>query len=121
MVLTSDAVGRAIVPSGASTGTHEATELRDGGERYGGKGVLRAVEAVNGEIAAVLVGFDPYDQRTVDMALVDADGTPTKSRLGANAVLGVSLAGRARRAADAGLPSTGTSAAPTPTSFPFPC
>jgi enolase len=104
VVLTSDAAGRAIVPSGASTGTHEATEWRDGDERYGGKGVLGAVEHVNGEIAAILVGFDPYDQRGVDMALVDADGTPTKSRLGANAVLGVSLAVARAAADDAGLP-----------------
>ena len=103
VVLTSDAAGRAIVPSGASTGTHEATEWRDGDERYGGKGVLGAVEHVNGEIATILVGFDPYDQGGVDMALVDADGTPTKSRLGANAVLGVSFA-VAAAADDAGLP-----------------
>ncbi len=104
VALSSGAVGQAIVPSGASTGTHEATEWRDGGERYGGKGVLGAVEHVNGEIAEILVGFDPYDQRGVDMALADADGTPTKGRLGANAVLGVSLAVARAAADDAGLP-----------------
>ncbi|MGH9016738.1 MAG: phosphopyruvate hydratase [Acidimicrobiales bacterium] len=99
VLLRSGASGRAIVPSGASTGTYEATEWRDGGERYGGKGVLGAVEHVNGEMAEVLSGFDPCDQRAVDLALVDLDGTPTKGRLGANAVLGVSLA-VARAAAD---------------------
>jgi enolase len=104
VVLASGADGRAIVPAGASTGTYEATEWRDGGERYGGKGVLGAVEHVNGEIAAVLMGFDPYDQRGVDLALVDLDGTPTKGRLGANAVLGVSLAVARAAAEDAGLP-----------------
>jgi enolase len=90
--LAAGAAGRAIVPSGASTGIHEATEWRDGGERYGGKGVLGAVEHVNGEIAEMLLGFEALDQRGVDMAMVDADGTPTKGRLGANAILGVSLA-----------------------------
>jgi enolase len=104
VVLDSGAGGRAIVPSGASTGVHEATEWRDGGERYGGKGVLGAVEHVNGEIAEVLCDFDPYDQRGIDMALVDLDGTPTKGRLGANAVLGVSLAVARAAAVDAGLP-----------------
>jgi len=104
VVLSSGAGGRAIVPSGASTGTHEATEWRDGGERYGGKGVLGAVEHVNGEISEILVGFDPYDQRGVDMALVDADGTPTKGRLGANAVLGTSMAVARAAAQEADLP-----------------
>ena len=103
VVLESGAAGRAIVPSGASTGTHEATEWRDGGERYGGKGVLGAVEHVNGEMAEVLMGFDPYDQRGIDLAMVDLDGTPTKGRLGANAVLGVSLAVAKAAAADAGM------------------
>ncbi|HXQ58907.1 MAG TPA: phosphopyruvate hydratase, partial [Acidimicrobiales bacterium] len=91
VLLDSGAGGRAIVPSGASTGTYEATEWRDGGERYGGKGVLGAVEHVNGEIGEVLAGFDATDQRGVDLALIDLDGTPTKGRLGANAILGVSL------------------------------
>jgi len=104
VVLDSGAAGRAIVPSGASTGVHEATEWRDGGDRYGGKGVLGAVEHVNGEIAEVLSDFDPYDQRGIDMALADLDGTPTKGRLGANAVLGVSLAVARAAAIDAELP-----------------
>jgi enolase len=104
VVLDSGAAGRAIVPSGASTGTFEAVELRDGGERFGGKGVLAAVSAVNGEIASFLEGFDALDQRAVDLAMIDADGTPNKARLGANAILGVSLA-TARAAADElGLP-----------------
>src|SRR5919201_6477228 len=97
--LASGAQGRAAVPSGASTGAHEALELRDGAERYGGKGVLRAVEHVNGEIADAALGLDGLDQRLVDEALVTLDGTDTKSRLGANAMLGVSLA-TAKAAAD---------------------
>jgi enolase len=104
VALDTGAGGRAIIPSGASTGVHEATEWRDGGARYGGKGVLGAVEHVNGEIAEVLVGFDASDQRAVDMALVDLDGTPSKGRLGANAVLGVSLAVARAAALDAGMP-----------------
>ena len=104
VVLDSGAGGRAIAPSGASTGVHEATEWRDGGERYGGKGVLGAVEHVNGEIAEVLSAFDPYDQRGIDMALVDLDGTPSKGRLGANAVVGVSLAVARAAAVDAEMP-----------------
>jgi enolase len=84
--------GRAIVPSGASTGAHEATELRDGGPRYGGKGVLKAVEAVNREIFDALSGFDAEDQSRIDMLMRTLDGTTNKSRLGANAILGVSLA-----------------------------
>lgn len=99
VVLDSGSVGRAIVPSGASTGTFEAAELRDGGDAYGGKGVLAAVGHVNGEIAELLEGFDATDQRTIDTVLIDADGTPNKSRLGANAILGTSLA-VARAAAD---------------------
>ncbi|WP_108683559.1 phosphopyruvate hydratase [Methyloceanibacter sp. wino2] len=84
--------GRAAVPSGASTGAHEAHELRDGGPRYGGKGVRKAVEAVNGEIRKALDGFDADDQRGLDQLLCDLDGTENKKRLGANAILGVSLA-----------------------------
>ncbi|HUU25392.1 MAG TPA: phosphopyruvate hydratase [Methyloceanibacter sp.] len=91
--------GRAAVPSGASTGAHEAHELRDGGSRYGGKGVLNAVEAVNGEIRRALDGFDADDQRGLDKLLCDLDGTENKKRLGANAILGVSLAA-AKAAAD---------------------
>jgi enolase len=104
VLLSSGAAGRAIVPSGASTGSHEATEWRDGGERYGGKGVLGAVERVNGEIADVLNGFEATDQRGVDFALVDLDGTPTKGRLGANSILGVSLAVAKASADEAELP-----------------
>ncbi|GGG16680.1 enolase [Rhodococcoides trifolii] len=94
---------RAAVPSGASTGEHEAVELRDGGDRYGGKGVEKAVEAVLGELAPAVIGIDASDQRSVDQALLDADGTPDKSRLGANALLGVSLAVAKAAADSAGL------------------
>ncbi|MFZ1489463.1 MAG: phosphopyruvate hydratase [Ilumatobacteraceae bacterium] len=97
--LASGAVGRAAVPSGASTGEHEAVELRDGGDRYDGKGVRTAVGFVNGEIADSLDGLDALDQRLVDAMLVDLDGTDSKARLGANAILGVSLA-VAKAAAD---------------------
>ena len=97
--LLTGARGRAAVPSGASTGAHEAVELRDGDERYGGKGVRRAVEHINTEIAEVVMGLDALDQRLVDDELVTLDGTPTKGRLGANAILGVSLA-VAKAAAD---------------------
>jgi enolase len=96
--------GRAAVPSGASTGAHEAHELRDGGKRYGGKGVRKAVEAVNGEIRERLQGFDVNDQRGLDQALRDLDGTENKKRLGANAILGVSLAAAKAEAASQGLP-----------------
>ena len=92
VVLETGAFGRAAVPSGASTGAHEAHELRDGGKRYGGKGVKRAVEAVNGEIRKALTGADAGDQRAIDQRLRDLDGTENKKRLGANAILGVSLA-----------------------------
>ena len=85
--LDSGARGRAMVPSGASTGEHEAVELRDGGRRYGGKGVLTAVGFVNGEIESALVGCDALEQRMVDTVLKDLDDTPNKSRLGANAML----------------------------------
>lgn len=85
-------MGRAAVPSGASTGTHEAVELRDGDLAYGGKGVLKAVDNVNGEIAAALKGVDPFDQRAIDQKMRDLDGTENKGRLGANAILAVSLA-----------------------------
>jgi enolase len=99
IVLESGAHGRAISPSGASTGTHEAVELRDGGQRFGGKGVLHAVGYVNSEIAELVCGLDATDQRGVDLALIDLDGTPDKRRLGANATLAVSLA-VAKAAAD---------------------
>src|SRR6202011_1191834 len=91
--LVSGTVGRAIVPSGASTGEHEAVELRDGDKkRYVGKGVLQAVENVNGEIAEALADFDVVDQRGLDQALIELDGTENKGRLGANAILAVSMA-----------------------------
>ncbi|WP_433199275.1 phosphopyruvate hydratase [Nocardia sp. CA-107356] len=94
---------RAAVPSGASTGEHEAVELRDGGERYGGKGVRKAVEGVLDEIAPAVIGLDAVEQRTVDQVLLDLDGTPDKSRLGANALLGVSLAVARAAAESSGL------------------
>jgi enolase len=103
ITIESGAVGRAIVPSGASTGVHEAVELRDGGATWGGKGVSKAVEHVNGEIADVLRGLDAADQEAVDRALIDLDGTPNKGRLGANAILGASLAAAKASAADAGI------------------
>jgi enolase len=96
--------GRAAVPSGASTGAHEAHELRDGGKRYGGKGVRKAVEAVNGEIRKALDGFDANDQRGLDALLCDLDGTPNKKRLGANSILGVSLANAKASASSHELP-----------------
>ena len=102
VALESGARGRAIVPSGASTGVHEAVELRDGGTAWGGKGVTHAVANVNGEIAAALRGAQ-HEQESLDRALVDLDGTPNKGRLGANAVLGVSLATAKAAAADAGV------------------
>lgn len=103
--LESGDVGRAIVPSGASTGAHEALELRDGDKsRYGGKGVLKAVRAVNEDIAEALVGFDAADQIGIDQELITFDGTPNKSKLGANAILGVSLACAKAAAAAFGLP-----------------
>ena len=92
VVLENGSQGRAAVPSGASTGAHEAHELRDGGPRYGGKGVKKAVEGVNGEIRKALKGFDADDQRGLDQLLRDLDGTENKKRLGANALLGVSMA-----------------------------
>jgi enolase len=92
VVLEDGSMGRAAVPSGASTGAHEAVELRDGGKRYLGKGVLKAVKAVNGEILAEIAGLDAEDQIAIDRKLIALDGTPNKGRLGANAILGVSLA-----------------------------
>jgi len=103
--LDSGASGRAAVPSGASTGEHEAVELRDGDpSAYLGKGVLKAVANVNGEIAQAVAGLDASDQRALDAALIELDGTATKSRLGANAILGCSLASARAAAAEAGLP-----------------
>ena len=100
VILEDGTMGRAAVPSGASTGAHEAVEKRDGDKgRYLGKGVLEAVAAVNGEIAEALVGFDATEQVAIDEAMIELDGTPNKGRLGANAILGVSLA-VAKAAAD---------------------
>ncbi|HEY2327833.1 MAG TPA: phosphopyruvate hydratase [Gaiellaceae bacterium] len=104
VTLDSGAHGRAIVPSGASTGAHEAVELRDGGPAYGGKAVTKAVANVNGEIAAAVKGRDAADQAGLDGALIELDGTPNKGRLGANAVLGVSLAVAKASASEASQP-----------------
>ena len=105
VTLESGAFGRAAVPSGASTGAHEASELRDGNKkRYGGKGVLKAVQAVNGELHAALAGLDASEQVKIDQTMIDLDGTANKKRLGANAILGVSLAVAKAAAQDAGLP-----------------
>ncbi len=103
VVLESGAGGRAAVPSGASTGSFEAVELRDGGDAYLGKGVERAVAHVNNEIADAIEGMDGLDQRGVDMALIDLDATPNKASLGANAILGVSLAVAKAAAEEVGL------------------
>ena len=105
VLLEDGSFGRAAVPSGASTGAHEAVELRDGDKaRYLGKGVLKAVAAVNGEIADTLLGLDAEDQQDIDRAMVELDGTPNKARLGANAILGVSLAAAKAAASARGLP-----------------
>ncbi len=105
VILEDGSLGRAAVPSGASTGAHEAVEKRDGDtSRYLGKGVQQAVDAVNGEIFDALSGFDAEDQRRLDVTLIDLDGTPNKSRLGANAILGVSLATAKAAAGSAALP-----------------
>jgi enolase len=104
VALESGAFGKAAVPSGASTGRFEAVELRDGGDVYLGKGVLRAVQNVESELAPALVGLDAADQRALDNALIELDGTPNKERLGANAILGCSLAVAKAAAADAGVP-----------------
>ena len=119
--LASGVVGRAIVPSGASTGEHEAVELRDGDNaRFLGKGVLKAVENVNGEIADALANFDAADQRALDQKMIDLDGTENKGRLGANAILAVSMAAARAAAVDYGLPlyrylgGAGANILPTP-------
>ncbi|MBF5067438.1 phosphopyruvate hydratase, partial [Salmonella enterica subsp. enterica serovar Istanbul] len=93
------------VPSGASTGEHEAVELRDGDkDRFGGKGVLKAVDHVNNEIAKAVIGLDVTEQRLIDQTMIDLDGTPNKGKLGANAILGVSLAAARAAADEVGLP-----------------
>jgi enolase len=115
-------VGRAAVPSGASTGQHEAVELRDGErDRYGGKGVLNAVENVNSELAGVVLGMDVTDQRALDLAMIEADGTENKGRLGANAILGISLAAAKAAAESAGLPLFRYLGGPGAYTLPVPC
>jgi enolase len=104
VLLKSGAAGRAAVPSGASTGEFEAVELRDGGEVWAGKGVSTAVANVNGELAEAVRGIDPADQAGLDRAMIELDGTPNKGRLGANAILGISLAGAKAAAAETGQP-----------------
>jgi enolase len=104
VILEDDSFGRAAVPSGASTGAFEAVELRDGGDRYGGKGTQKAVAAVESQIAERIVGLDAGDQRLVDQEMIDLDGTPNKANLGANAFLGASLAVARAGAMSAGLP-----------------
>jgi len=118
--LEGGACGRAAVPSGASTGSREALELRDGGKRYAGKGVRKAVENVNDEIASEIEGMDSRDQALLDKALVALDGTATKSRLGANAILGVSLAAAKAAAEAAGLPLYAYLGGPGATVLPVP-
>jgi enolase 1/2/3 len=121
VALSDGSFGRAAVPSGASTGISEAVELRDGDKaRYGGKGVLRAVAAVNGEIAHVLAGRDATDQAALDQALIDLDGTPNKGRLGANAILGTSLAVANAAADAAGVPLYRHLGGPAATTLPVP-
>ena len=105
VLLVDGALGRAIVPSGASTGEHEAVELRDGDQdRYGGKGVLKAVDSVNDILAEELIGYNALDQKVIDELMLEVDGTPNKGRLGANAILGISMAVAHAAAASSGLP-----------------
>ena len=105
VLLESGSMGRAAVPSGASTGSREAVELRDGdAKRYGGKGVLRAVEHVNTEISEAIAGLDASEQAFIDKTLIELDGTENKSRLGANALLAVSMAVAKAAAEESGLP-----------------
>ena len=114
VTLTGGATGWSIVPSGASTGAAEAVELRDGGERYGGKGVLRAVDNVDERIAPALLGVDATRQEHIDRVMIDLDGTPNKANLGANAILAVSLAvSRAAAEAVNGLTGLGDASATT--------
>ena len=118
--LEDGSMGRAAVPSGASTGAHEAVELRDGGTRYGGKGVRKAIEAVNGEIFDALSGLEAEDQIKIDNLMVSLDGTPNKSRLGANAILGVSLAVAKAAAQASGLPLYRYVGGPSARTLPVP-
>ncbi|MEE3849011.1 phosphopyruvate hydratase [Gordonia sp. LSe1-13] len=121
VVLDDGTFTRAAVPSGASTGEHEAVELRDGGERYAGKGVTKAVEGVLGELAPAVIGLEAEEQRLVDQALLDCDGTPDKGRIGANAILGVSLAVAKGAAESAGLPLFRYIGGPNAHILPVPC
>ncbi|MCH5642032.1 MULTISPECIES: phosphopyruvate hydratase [unclassified Gordonia (in: high G+C Gram-positive bacteria)] len=121
VVLDDGTFTRAAVPSGASTGEHEAVELRDGGERYLGKGVTKAVEGVLGELAPAVIGIEAEEQRLVDQALLDCDGTPDKGRVGANALLGVSLAVAKGAAESAGLPLFRYIGGPNAHILPVPC
>ena len=119
VTLDDGSFGRAIVPSGASTGEFEAVELRDGDKAvYGGKGVLKAVDHVNNECADAVLGLDATEQRDVDAALIAADGTPNKGKLGANAILGVSMAAARAAAESVGLPLYKYLGGPTPTCSP---
>ena len=121
-VLTEDGtVGRASVPSGASTGQYEAVELRDGGERYGGKGVQNAVEHVNTILADCIIGENIYQQAEIDRKLIRADGSENKSRLGANAILGVSMAVAHAAAKSLEIPTFAISEAPRPCAFRYRC
>jgi len=124
-ITTSDGTFTASVPSGASTGIYEAVELRDGGKRFMGKGVLQAVENVNGPLKAVVLGLDVADQRAVDDAMLKADGTPNKGSLGANSILGVSLAASKAGAAAQGIPLwqhyANIAGNPVPDLLPVPC
>ncbi len=121
VVLDDGSLGRAAVPSGASTGVFEAVELRDGGEAYGGKGVTKAVQAVNDEIQLELIGYDADDQRLIDQAMIDLDRTPDKSRLGANSIVGVSLAVARAAAESSGLPLFRYLGGPNAHLLPVPC
>ncbi|MAU80802.1 MAG: phosphopyruvate hydratase [Gordonia sp.] len=121
VVLDDGTFTRAAVPSGASTGEHEAVELRDGGDRYAGKGVTKAVEGVLAELAPAVIGLEAEEQRLVDQALLDCDGTPDKGRIGANAILGVSLAVAKGAAESAGLPLFRYIGGPNAHILPVPC
>ena len=121
VTLEDGSMGRAAVPSGASTGAHEAVELRDGDKkRYLGKGVTKAVAAVNGEIFDALAGMDAEDQIAIDRAMIALDGTPNKARLGANAILGVSLAAAKATAEASGLPLYRYVGGPSARTLPVP-
>ncbi len=120
-VFTSEGFGRAIVPSGASTGTHEAVELRDGGEAYGGKGVRKAVDHIIETIGPAITGMDVTRQESIDLAMNDLDATPNKASLGANAILGVSLAVARAAAATVGLPLFRYLGGPSARVLPVPC